>query len=923
MRPWSMRSWLLALVAATALPCVAVLTWMGRTTARAAEQDAAQLAVSLAQHVALQADQAIAEARETLHSIAQKPLVRRLASDQCDPILGELQAMHAMHAIYSGLEVVDWRGRVVCTTERGAERVASHGGASWLHEVTTTRSFAVGKLEHRPSGRWTVALAGPIFDELDQVEGAVVFALDLVQFGDAMRPDANDGSRSSFFDLDGNLIADSAPDSVAMVGKNHLHRAYVARALQEPAARFVDADLRGERRIFGVAPAASGRWRVLVSLSEAQVLAPARARESAALRTGLIAILLGAVLAYWLSGKLSRPIQALAEVARGAAGGALVARVPETGPREIREAVLRFNELLERRSQAERALRGSNEQVVQLNRLLRTTWSVSQMIAREEDRTHILEGACRVLVEEGGMLAAWVGFAREDGGVTPAAVNGMTVADVSLARFDETPAGNGAFGRAIRTGVQQVIRDPSEVTYEPYRERAARYGHRSWAAFPLRERGKIVGAMAVYGGEPSAFTDDVLALMDELAREVGLALQHLDDLSERRSAEAALKQSEANLIVADRLASVGRLAAGVAHEINNPLAYVVMNTTVALEEIQRAQASAPPALKVTLTEASAALQEARAGSERVRLIVRDLKLFSRADAQTRGPVDLNKILESSLSIAWNEIRQRARLVKDFGVLPEVQGNDSRLGQVFLNLLVNAAQSIEPGAEARNEIRLTTRVAGNRVVAEVRDTGVGIPLELHKKIFEPFFTTKPAGVGTGLGLAICYSIVSELGGELSVVSAPGQGSTFRVSLPIATGAGRVIAARTVPPAQIQPRARLLVIDDEVGVGNAIRRALASEHDVVPVTSARAALELLTRGERFDAVLCDLMMPEMTGMELHAELERAHPALAQGMIVMTGGVFTTSAQQFLDRVQNQRVEKPFDVQSLRAVIRSALR
>ncbi|GAC1601200.1 MAG: hypothetical protein NVS4B10_13120 [Myxococcales bacterium] len=381
------------------------------------------------------------------------------------------------------------------------------------------------------------------------------------------------------------------------------------------------------------------------------------------------------------------------------------------------------------------------------------------------------------------------------------------------------------------------------------------------------------------------------------------------DISER-------KQMEAKLMMADRMVSVGTLAAGVAHEINNPLAYVLANLSFLSNAL-------PPLMQGKDPDVIEALREAHDGAGRVRNIVRDLKTFSRADEVHDAPVDLHRVLDAAANMAWNEIRHRARLVKDFGVVPEVQANESRLGQVFLNLLVNAAQSIEPGAEGRNEIRAITRVEGGRVVAEVRDSGVGIPLDLQKKIFEPFFTTKPAGVGTGLGLAICHSIVSEMGGELSVSSAPGRGSNFRVVLPVATGVPRAAAPRLTQAAQATPRARLLVVDDEVGVGNAIRRALSAEHDVVPVTSARAALEMLDRGERFDAMLCDLMMPEMSGMELHAELERTHPALAQALIVMTGGVFTPAAQQFLDRVQNQRVEKPFDVQSLRAVIRSALR
>jgi signal transduction histidine kinase len=615
-------------------------------------------------------------------------------------------------------------------------------------------------------------------------------------------------------------------------------------------------------------------------------------------------------------------VAALRAAARGA-------RAPGRGSLEAPEPS-HLDDPLAARGTVELALRASNERVKQLNRMLRTTWSVSQLIARAQDRKQLLEGACRIFVEEGGLPSAWVGIANfETGAVLIDATAIMNAAELtSWVRCDDTPGGRGPYGRAVRSGERQVVQDllgdPTTQFFKPLFDR---YGQRAAAAFPLRERGKIVGAITFHAAEVGAFNDEVLALLEELTRELGLALDHLHDVGEHRSAEAALKETEAKLIVADRLGSVGRLAAGVAHEINNPLAYVVMNTTVALEQLQRAMPSVPAELRPVLEEVVGALGEARAGSERVRLIVRDLKLFSRANADSRGPADVNAVLESSINVAWHEIRHRARLVKDFGLVPEVQANESRLGQVFLNLLINAAHAIEPGNERRNEVRLVTRLEGNQVIVEVRDTGSGISSELQKKIFDPFFTTKPTGVGTGLGLAICHSIISELGGELSVESAPGKGSTFSVVLPIASESARIgqpqSSGSAEVPVQTEARARLLVVDDEPAVGNSIRRALSSEHDVVTSTSGKAVLDLLAHGERFDVVLCDLMMPEMTGMDLHRALVRVDPRLAKGMIVMTGGAFSAAAQEFLDHVPNQRMEKPFDVQSLRAMVRNALR
>jgi C4-dicarboxylate-specific signal transduction histidine kinase len=213
---------------------------------------------------------------------------------------------------------------------------------------------------------------------------------------------------------------------------------------------------------------------------------------------------------------------------------------------------------------------------------------------------------------------------------------------------------------------------------------------------------------------------------------------------------------------ADRMASLGTLVSGVAHEINNPLAYLKTNLDFAAVDLLRVadelRAGGPcvaDAAEASLREIIAALNDARMGADRVRNIVRALKMFSRADEQKRGAVRLHRVLESALNMVWNEIRHRARLVKDFGDVPAVEGNESRLHQVFLNLLINAAQAIPEGLGDRNEIRVVTRTdEQGRAVVEVRDTGVGIAKEHLPKLFDPFFTTKPVGVGTGLGLSIC-------------------------------------------------------------------------------------------------------------------------------------------------------------------------
>ena len=384
---------------------------------------------------------------------------------------------------------------------------------------------------------------------------------------------------------------------------------------------------------------------------------------------------------------------------------------------------------------------------------------------------------------------------------------------------------------------------------------------------------------------------------------VGSVVVNFRDVTER-------SEMEGRLMMADRMVSVGTLAAGVAHEINNPLAYVIANLGY-VAEVLSAQSPHPSASTLD------ALREAQDGAERVRKIVQDLKTFSRGGEERTGPVDLRGVLEASSNLAWNEVRHRAKLVKDYAAdLPQVRGNESRLAQVFLNLIINAAQAMPIGAADDHQIRIATRAAGGKVEVKITDTGAGIPSSDLRRIFDPFFTTKPTGEGTGLGLFICQNIVRSYGGRIAVESQLGVGSVFTVELPAAT-AEQQDPVVSEAPRSTGRRGRVLVVDDESNVIAALRRMLGA-HEVIAESEAEIALDRIRKGERYDVILCDLMMPRLSGMDFHAALAQEAPDQAARIVFMTGGAFTPSARQFLDQVPNRHVAKPFEMQELRALI-----
>ena len=389
------------------------------------------------------------------------------------------------------------------------------------------------------------------------------------------------------------------------------------------------------------------------------------------------------------------------------------------------------------------------------------------------------------------------------------------------------------------------------------------------------------------------------------------ALAIVHDLRER-------KRVAAELAAADRMATLGRLASGVGHEINNPLTYVLG----ALELLRRDVPSFAkgPAEAERLLERVA---HAYDGAVRVRDIVRDLKALSSALEGPTDAVDLHRVLDLAVATAAHEIDHRARLVREDGAVALVSGGEGRLVQVFVNLLVNAAQAIPDGEVDANEIRVVTRMTGeSRVTIEVSDTGHGFAPGDAARLFEPFFTTKPGG-GTGLGLSIAHRIVSSFGGSIVAEPRSPRGACFRVTLAAYPGeAKRHVAEPRVAVTRGGPRARVLFADDEPFIRSFASTAL-DPHEVITVASGREAIDLLKRGDHFDAIVCDLQMPDLGGVDVYEWIVACRPDLADRIVFMTGGAFTERAQHFLARSSCPRVDKPFDLGRLNELVGAIIR
>jgi len=368
------------------------------------------------------------------------------------------------------------------------------------------------------------------------------------------------------------------------------------------------------------------------------------------------------------------------------------------------------------------------------------------------------------------------------------------------------------------------------------------------------------------------------------------------------------KRIQAELLQADRMATVGTLAAGVAHEINNPLTYVLFNLQRVRQRLLDGGADADLREMVDV-----ALQ----GADRVKVIVKDLLAFARSETADVAAVDVVATLRSALKLADNALRHRARVETSFENVPAVRAASARLGQVFLNLLVNAAQAFDRDSTTDNLVRVSVRGAPeDRVVIEIADNGRGIDEEHVARVFEPFFTTKAAGNGTGLGLAITRAIVDSFGGHIALESRTDEGTTVRVWLPVATRRDVLEARRPELPSEVpdMARARLVVVDDEPLVGRSLRRALQDRHDVELHTDPRQALRRLLADAEPDAVICDIVMPDLTGIDLYERVRAERPGLASRFVFITGGTFTPRASEFVASTDRPVVRKPIDLGEL---------
>jgi signal transduction histidine kinase/DNA-binding response OmpR family regulator len=490
------------------------------------------------------------------------------------------------------------------------------------------------------------------------------------------------------------------------------------------------------------------------------------------------------------------------------------------------------------------------------------------------------EGSLLLLLEEGDTLVprAWSGFG-------PRALTAI--------RF---PAGTGVWAEVM--AARGAVRlDPIAVT-EPWSVASVLAEVEAGLAAPITAQGRPRGVLLAAAPPGRQFGPGEEAALRTLADLAAVAV-------ERRALAEELLHSE-------RLSTVGRMVAGVAHELNNPLSVIVGTLDLLRHE-------AIP------ERAAQRLEGVSAQAQRAVKIVRTLLALARKRAPQQQEVDLNELLDETLELAAYDLKRAGvrpveRLARD---LPPVPGDRDQLQQVFTNLFLNACYALrQAGREGTLTVTTGLEARAGRAVVTVADDGPGIPAEHVPRIFEPFFTTKAEGEGTGLGLAICRRIIEGHGGRIRVASRPGAGATFTIELPATAVTRRAEPAPLAEPPAPITGVSVLLVEDEPLVGDMLEDLLVLEgHEVDRAANGREALARV-RSRAYALVVSDVQMPDLSGPSFQQELARVDPALARRIVFVTGDVVNSETRRFLDENQLSYVAKPFAVSEFRSAVRRAL-
>lgn len=580
---------------------------------------------------------------------------------------------------------------------------------------------------------------------------------------------------------------------------------------------------------------------------------------------------------------------------------------------------------LSQTQEAEKSAVESAKRIVRANRALRTLSNCNQAVVRASTEAELLNGICRVIVEDGGYRLAWVGFVEHDNDkkISVAAQAGYEDGYLDSAKFTwaDDESGSSPVGTAVKTRRPVVCHDfLKDPLVKPWREDAIQCGYNASLVVPLEQRNQVFGTLSVYAKDADSFDSAEIALLSELAEDLAYGLQALRIEAEHRSVREALAASEEQFRQSQKMEAIGQLAGGIAHDFNNLLTAILGYSSMAehiLEEKHR--------VRGYITEITKA-------AERAASLTRQLLAFSRRQIMQPKHVDLNDVVTNLVKMLERLVGEHISM--QLRLHPEkliTHADAGMIDQVLLNLSVNARDSMPGGGQlliSTSAKKIDNHsgldlAPGDYVSLTVSDRGCGIPEHNLPKIFDPFFTTKETGKGTGLGLATVFGIVKQHQGAITVTSEVGKGTTFEVLIPVGRPESGQLRPEVVNQFPKGGTETILVVEDEPAV-RGLTKSVLEEHgyEVLDAGDGVEAVELWSKHQsRVHLLLTDIVMPAgISGLELAAKLQVSKPDLR---VIFTSGYSADLAGKDLDLQEGQNfLEKPSRPDQLLATVRRCL-
>lgn len=621
-------------------------------------------------------------------------------------------------------------------------------------------------------------------------------------------------------------------------------------------------------------------WWISIHQPQTQLTSEIREVERTLFWVGGVGALLSLAIAIALSRSLSKPIEALITRTEQLRKGTF-SPLEEQPSGEIGQLVASFNEMATSIQKSHKKLSSLNELGAAIISDIRLN-SIFEHICQRVTEVMETESCSIYLVDPDNVLRikASIGLSEEERLKLQFEVSENITKEV--------------FHRRKGTIINDVANDPRS-TFIPHRPKALKL-----LSIPLLVRDEPRGVMNIHNKKNNAdFTQDDLEILSAFSHQATLAIENFRLFKEVTKELQRVNELQAQLIQSEKLSAIGQLVAGVAHEINNPLAIILGYTDLLLQ-------------RTTDSTAIKSLATIRQAVERTASIVRNLLSFARKQEPKLVPLNINDIMQSVLDLLQYQLKSHhIALFCEFDPkLENIQGDIQQLQQVFLNLLTNAMHAMEGAKDAR--LTVTTRQRDNVVTVSVSDNGQGIKPEHITKIFEPFFTTKEIGKGTGLGLSICYGIIKELRGEITVNSQPGKETTFVVELPVVRTDGTVnqYLKPSDSDTSIVLDCNVLVVDDEEDLRAWLKHILESHGCRVRVASNGSEGLQALKEDHIDVIISDMKMPEMNGDEFYQRCIREYPRYAQRFIFSSGDtVPNEGAERFYQSTACEIIHKPF--------------